>query len=65
MSDERGDQNAASTGTPNDTRELDEIAEEEYPLGVRSLFFWGIVVFLGLLGTCVIVAILLALTKGS
>jgi hypothetical protein len=42
-----------------------EEPEEEYPLTFRSLLFWLIVVCLGLLGTCVVVAIFLALTRGS
>lgn len=65
MSDQGGDQNVDSTSTTNDTRDHDDSIEEKYPLTFRSLFFWGIVVFLGLLGTCVIVATILALTRGS
>jgi hypothetical protein len=49
----------------NDTPGHDETIEEAYPLSFRSLFFWLIVVVLGLLGACVFVAIFLALTRGS
>jgi hypothetical protein len=65
VSDQGGDQIVDSTDATNDTPEQDEIAHEEYPLTFRSIFFWGIVVFLGLLGTCVVVAIFLALMRGS
>jgi hypothetical protein len=68
VSDERGDQSVDSAGAANDTTGHDQITEEsedEYPLNVRSLVFWLIVVCLGLLGTCVFVAIFLALMRGS
>lgn len=67
MSDQRGDHDIDSASPTNDTRGQEVIGEEpeEYPLTFRSLFFWLIVIALGLLGTCVIVAIFLALTRGS
>lgn len=65
MSDQDGDHHVDSADTTNDTRDQDEITKEEYPLSFRSLVFWLIVVALGLLGTCVFVAIFLALTRGS
>jgi hypothetical protein len=65
VGDERGDQNVDSSGMANDTPGHDETIEEAYPLSFRSLFFWLIVVVLGLLGACVFVAIFLALTRGS
>ncbi|HEX7103594.1 MAG TPA: hypothetical protein VF201_13195 [Nitrolancea sp.] len=65
MSDQDGDHHVDSADATNGTRDQDEIAKEEYPLSFRSLVFWLIVVALGLLGTCVFVAIFLALTRGS
>jgi hypothetical protein len=65
VSDERGDRDVAAPNTTDDRRDQDDLAQEDYPLTVRSLFFWAIVIVLGLLGTCVLVAILLALMKGS
>jgi hypothetical protein len=65
VSDERGDRDVAATNTTDDPRNDDDVAEDDYPLTFRSLVFWAIVIVLGLLGTCVLVAILLALMKGS
>lgn len=68
MSDQRGDSSVNSARTINDTPGPDQHIEEPaeaYPLTFRSCIFWFIVIALGLLGTCVFVAIFLALTRGS
>lgn len=66
MSDERGDENVDSAGRTNNSPDVEFTEEpEQYPLTFRTVFFWLIVIALGLLGTCVVVAIFLALTRGS
>jgi hypothetical protein len=67
VSDERGEQYVDSTGTMNHHPDDDERTEEDeqYPLTARSFIFWLLIIGLGLLGTCVIISIFLALMRGS
>jgi hypothetical protein len=67
MSDHDGGTSVDSSNADYDDSENDDVldAAGREPLSFAGVMFWIFVGFLGLLGICVIVTIILALVKGT
>jgi hypothetical protein len=67
MSDHDGGTSVDSSHADYDDSENDDVLEDagREPLSFAGMMFWIFVGFLGLLGICVLISIILALVKGS